>query len=400
MLRDRYAKLGAIFLALLLLNVVVYFWENWGLITVKVTNVPLRKVVSSIEWQGWVKIYTNLPLDQKVTMYVDHVPLPEAMETLAEAVSGPANGAPDRADRPDRGNQAAGGPPPSGGQGGGGQAGGDGGGIRRGGGFGGGGFGGGGTSWNLAFFVAPTKALAEQEIAQFESGAALTNDDLKVYSYPTPLQMVMTDNQDAPIADPRKQVWPGYTPPAPPPPPAPAADGSAPPTPPADPPGPPTVQTYLQAFAQSSDIWIMAPGSWAAPAPTAPPATSSIIRAVKRFVSSSHGSVIQAYVLRGGLGGPRTRGGFSMEAMEDRMNNALNGLPPEDQEAARNQLVQEKLFYQSVQAAQPEQRPAMMQDHMQARMADHFGDRWRRSPEKRAQFYARIVANRQAATGK
>ena len=425
MLQHRYAKYGAIFFALLVLNVVVYMWLNWGVITVKVTDVPLRKVIRSIEWQGWVNIYTNLPLDQKVSMYVDHVPLQEAMETLAANVNGPGNGEPDRADRanrPDRanrgdrqngtpgGDQAAGGPPPGGqggdqaaggpppgAPGGGGQGGGGRGGFGRGGGGGGFGGGGGGATWNLAFFTAPSKAQIKDEISAFESGSALTNDDLKVYTYNTPLEMFMTDSEP-PAADPRLQNWGGYKPPAPPPPaPTDGSGSDTPATPPPDP-GPPTVQTYLQAFAESSNIWIMSMGSWATPAPTAPPANSSIISAVKRFVSSSHGYVVQAYVLRAGTGGQRNRGGFGgLEAMQDRINNALNGLPPEDQDDVRTQLAQEVQFYQSVQAAPQEQRGAMMQQHMRERIANHLGNNWRRSPTQRAQRYAHMVANRAAA---
>src|ERR1700677_2734705 len=98
---NRYVRWGGIIGLLILANIVNYLYWHWGLITVKVTGVPLSKVIRSIEWQGWVKIYTNLPPDTKVSMYVDHVPLAEAMETLAANVGGPPMGA-DRANRPDR----------------------------------------------------------------------------------------------------------------------------------------------------------------------------------------------------------------------------------------------------------------------------------------------------------
>ena len=80
MLRNRYVLLGGIFFFLLFVDIAYSIYSNWGLITVKVTDVPLNKVIKSIEWQGWVTIYTNLPPDTKVTMQVDHVPLAEAME--------------------------------------------------------------------------------------------------------------------------------------------------------------------------------------------------------------------------------------------------------------------------------------------------------------------------------
>jgi len=430
---------GAVVALLIVANIVSYFYSNWGLISVNVHDAPLSKVIKSIEWQGWVKIYTNLPADTKVTMYVNHVPLAEAMETLSTNVGGPPNGA----DRPrdGEGNGPGGNPPPaapgsstppdataanntnspagtppaatssqgvSGGVAGAGP-GADGG--RRGGGrggFGGGGFGGGAT-WNLGFFVAPTSAQVKAEIKAFESGT--TDNDTKVYAYPTPMQMLASVDGELPISDPRKQKWTGYKEPEPVAP-APAADGQTPAAAPADP-GPPTVQTYLQAFAQGSNIWIMTPGTWAPEAKTPPPANASIISAVKNFVSNSNGSVTQAIILRvgrgarggGGFGGNNRGGGGGgggfgdMSVMEDRMRNAINGLPAEDQPAALNQLDQEVAFYKSVQAAAPEERPKMMMEHMQEKM-QNANPMSRMSPEKRASRMSRSVSARESVRGK
>jgi hypothetical protein len=433
---------GGLIVLLIVANILNQMYWNWGLITVKVHDAPLSKVIKSIEWQGWVKIYTNLSPDTKVSMYVDHVPLAEAMETLATNVGGPPMGA----DRPrDGGGNGPGGTPPPastggaaptpdtaantnapagappagpGGQGGpGGFAGGGPGGPPGGGpggpggrgggrgGFGGGGFGGGAT-WNLGFFVAPTSAQVKAEIAAFQSGT--TDDDTKVYAYPTPLQMLATDS-DMPAADPRKQTWPGYKAPAPAPPPpvTPTTEAQPPPAPVDD--GPPTVQTYLQAFAQGSNIWIMTPGSWAPEAHTPPPANSSIISAVKNFVSSSNGAVTQAIILRvgrgargGGFAGGNRGGGGGfgdMSAMDDRMRNAINGLPADAQPQALDQLNQEIQFYQNVQAAAPEDRPKMVQEHMMQKMANG-GPMDRMSPEKRASRMARSVTAREAVRGK
>ncbi len=404
MLRNRYVWVGGIIFLLIFANIVNYLYWNWGLITVKVTDAPLNKVIKSIEWQGWVKIYSNYPPGTTVSMYVDHVPLAEAMESLAANVTPPQDATPpgqgDRPDRPNRpgGNDTnaapgggAGGPPPGG---------------RGGRGFGGGGFGGGGGQWNLAFFVAPTSAAVKAEILAFESGS--TDDDLKVYNYPTPLQMV-SSGDDMPASDPRRQAWPGIKPADPAtPPPAPPADGTnaapdATATPPAD--ATPTVHTYLQAFAQSSNIWIMAPASWAPPVDKAPPENSSIIRAVKRLVSSARGSVTQAIILRWGRGGARAPGGggnrgggfADMDATADRLRNAINGLPEDARADALTQLDQEVKFYHDVQAAPPEQRPQMMRDHMMQKMGNGNN---RLSPQKRAQRYARLVSNREAAQGK
>src|SRR5690349_18622977 len=137
MLRNRYIKWSGIVAFLILANIINYIYWNWGLITVKVTNAPLDKVIKSIEWQGWVTIYTNLPPDVKVTMWVDHVPLAEAMETLTASITMPwANlppGSPPAAPSASgltnvrQGGKGANGPW-------------------------------GGIVWNLAFFVAPSPA--------------------------------------------------------------------------------------------------------------------------------------------------------------------------------------------------------------------------------------------------
>ncbi len=87
-------------------------------------------------------------------------------------------------------------------------------------------------------------------------------------------------------------------------PPPPSTDPQTNNTTPADPPAPPppVVQNYLQAFAESANIWIMVQGSWAPEVSKEPPPNSSIISAVKNFVGSLHGTVVQAIVLRNGGG--------------------------------------------------------------------------------------------------
>ncbi len=402
--RNRYTLAGAIIAFLMLANFVYYFFSDWGLITVKVQNKPLSQVIKSIEWQGWVKIYTNIDPDTKVSMYVDKVPLPEALESLAVNITPPPNVG--------RGNpgEAGNGAPPAGAPGGNG--------------FGGrgGGFGRGGAQWNMAFFVAATAADVKAEIRSFETGTP--DDNLKTYNYRTTLGMLATgsdDDSDPPVADPRLQTWPGLkevvipvstnpTTPTP----LQAGNnqlGATPATP--TPVGPPTsVQGFLQAFAQSADIFIMANSTWDPPVANPPAPSSSIVSAIKNFVSHSHGAYTQAYVVfqrvrgqRGaGDGGGRRdfAGDTGWSTMDDRMRNAANGLPDGAKASVLNQLDQEAKFRKDVQAAPPEQQPAMLIQHMQARMADNpdGGRMSRMSPEQRAQRMQRMVSVRMAAQGK
>ena len=397
------AKWLWLLVGLIVANVGYYFYSNWGLVTVKVKDAPLKQVISSIEWQAWVKIYSNLPADTKVTMYADHVPLAEAMESLAANVDLPP--LPDDGTQPRRnrgfggadgsstnnapalaqnGGQAG---PPPGGFGAGGPGGPGAGGPPGGRGGGGGGFGR-RAEWNLAFFVGPTSADVKEEIAQFQAGDP--DIDAKVFTYNTQLQTIASDTVVS-APDPHTQSWPGYTAP----PPAPVDPNQTDTTPPAN--TPPNVQTYLEGFARSANIWIMSTGSWTPNVANPPAPNSSIISAVKNFVSNSHGVVTQALVLRTGRVGPRGGGSDfgNDDAWADRMRNAITGLPPDERPDALDQLNQEVQFRKEIAGLPPEQRRPRMMAHFAERML--YADRSRVSPEKRAKMYSRMIAMRQAA---
>jgi hypothetical protein len=102
---------------------------------------------------------------------------------------------------------------------------------------------------------------------------------------------------------------------------------------------------------------------------------------------------------RGGGDGNRGGGfGGDMEAMQDRMRNAINGLPEDSRSEALDQLNQEVQFYQTVKAAPADQQPQMIRDHIMTKMVNNGPGR--QSPEKRAAREARAVAAREAARGK
>jgi hypothetical protein len=173
----------------------------------------------------------------------------------------------------------------------------------------------------------------------------------------------------------------------------PAADGSTPATPQAK-----TAQDYLQSFAQSANIWIMAPASWTPEVSNPPPADSSIIRALKNFVAGLHGTMTQAIVLREGAGGGGNRGfGGGDSAWADRMRNAINGLPADARQDALQQLDAEIQFSKDVQALPQDQRRQAMMKHMIEKML--YADSSRLSPDKRAQRYQRLVSARAAMKG-
>jgi len=359
--RNRYTLAAAVLAFLLVANIFYYCFSGWGLITVKVQNVPLSQVIKSIEWQGWVKIYTNIDPTTKVSMYVEKVPLTEALETLSVNAGG---------------------------------------------------------QWKLGFFVGSSSTQVKETIRSFQAGG--TDDSLKIYSYPTMLgRLVISSGDDdtdtPPVPDPRLQTWPGLkaevvpvsTSPAP------STDQSTSPQPGDNqaPAAPTTVQGYLRAFAESADIFIISNSSWDPAVANPPPANSSIIHAIKNFVSNNHGASTLAFVLQArGQRGPRDGGGFrrggfaggdtGWSTMEDRVRNTLNGLPADARASALSQLDQETKFRKELQAASPDQRQAMMRQHMTARLADNPGPLLRLSPDKRAERYSQMVATRMAAQGK
>ena len=70
-------------------SVVIWRWMSGrGLVTINATNVPIFKVIKSIESQGGVKIVTNADPATPVTLYLKRVPVYEAMDTLAIRADG------------------------------------------------------------------------------------------------------------------------------------------------------------------------------------------------------------------------------------------------------------------------------------------------------------------------
>jgi len=70
-------------------TVIIWQWTSgWGLVTITANNVPISKVIKSIERQGGVKIVTNADPAMPVTLYLKRVPVYEAMDSLAIRADG------------------------------------------------------------------------------------------------------------------------------------------------------------------------------------------------------------------------------------------------------------------------------------------------------------------------
>ena len=395
--RNRYVKWGAILALLVLANIVNYLYWNWGLVTVKVKDAPLSQVIKSIEWQGWVTIYTNLPGDSKVSMWVDHVSLAEAMETLANTVDVSPTDL-DRPDRPDRlgppgstnapgipsttappsaGAVAAGAPPAPGTPDAGNHTW-----ERR-----AGSAHGEGCNGIWPFFVAPTSSAVKAEIRAFQEGTV--DDDARgLLIIPPHLQMVVTEDDlrrrrstgsiveaainrlhPSPLRFPIRQRQTGgwsiqlllaaRLAPAPPP--------------------PPTVHYLPEGLCQGSEH--LDHGSDYMGSAGFRSAAGQLLHYQRGKKSGGpHGWICHAGVCpAGGLGAAwrqltitltdLTNGDMNnLEAMGDRIRNAIDGLPEDARADALNQLDQEIKFFKDVRNAPEDQQMQMVSSHIQDKL--------------------------------
>lgn len=75
--------LSALLVTLLLGSVAWYIYSGWGLVTLKVENAPVGKVLASIGKQGGIEIVSNLDPATTVSLDVRRVPPVEALDIVA-----------------------------------------------------------------------------------------------------------------------------------------------------------------------------------------------------------------------------------------------------------------------------------------------------------------------------
>jgi hypothetical protein len=336
-------------LTLLLLlagNIGWYVWAHWGLITVHSKDRPLAEVIRSIEKQGHVTIKTNLDLSKPVKMDVVNVALAEALETLAVVME---------------------------------------------------------ARWRLAYFVGPDQSAIGGALASYAAGT-------KIEGWRTLFVPLPPMNSDAEVLpDPRKDAWEVK----------PATE--------------PTLQAYLQQASRNVSASFLVPESFN-PRVNSAPRAGAISKTLPKLVSAANGKYQEVFLLQGDMrraegdpnrpgppaddegprfagnfgGGPgRGRGGFDREAMEERIQNEINKLPPAERATAQQEHDERRKFFEGMKDLTPEQREAKLQDFMsqpanQERMENAQNAREsRQSPEQRkaraARYLERKAAVRQAA---
>jgi hypothetical protein len=169
-----------------------------------------------------------------------------------------------------------------------------------------------------------------------------------------------------------------------------------------------TLQAYLKDAAKNVSATFYVPETFNPPVKGAPK-SGAIGSALPKLVSAVHGRYEEVFLLQGSTrqaderrsddgeprfagnsgDGFRGRGGFDRDAMEERIQNEINKMPPADRTAALAERDMRKRFFDSLKDMTPEQREAALQQMMsdpamQDRMESANANRdARRTPQQR-----------------
>lgn len=253
------------------------------------------------------------------------------------------------------------------------------------------------SRWRLAYYVAPDKSAVATALANFTAGQK--NEGW--HSLFVPLPGFGTDQET--VVDPRKDTWVVKT----------ISDS--------------TLQGYLKEAAKNVSATFYVPENFN-PTVKGPPKSGAISSALPKLASSANAKYEEVFLLQGserradrGEGerrddgeprfagnfgdGGRGRGGFDRDAMEERIQNEINKLPPAERTAAQAEHDQRKRFFDSLKDMTPEQRAAAIQQMMtdptiQDKMDSANNNRdSRRTPQQRIQRAGAYLSRMAAAKG-
>jgi hypothetical protein len=233
--------------------------------------------------------------------------------------------------------------------------------------------------WRLAYFVGPDKSTVNVALANFT--ADQKNEGWRTVYVPL---VAPVGEELAVLPDPRKDSWVVKT----------VQDA--------------TLQAYLTEAAKNVSASFLVPEGFN-PAVKSPPASGAISSALPKLVSAAKGKYEEVFILQGSNrqaeGGDRERrdrgdgetrfagnfgGGFDRDAFEERIQNEINKLPPEERPAAQKEHEDQKQFFTALRDMSPEDRAKMMQQmmsdpNMQEKMDNASAARdSRRSPQQKA----------------
>ncbi len=342
---SRRLKIGLLLLAILVLaNVGWRIWAHWGLVTIDADNAPLAQVVRSIGKQGGVQLVSNAGPDATVTMHVHKVPLVRALQVLA---------------------------------------------INTGG------------TWSAGYVLAPEKVAIRAMLDEFASGKEVAG--WKRFA----LQMGGMPGMGG-ASDPREDRWNVIPPP----------DGQ--------------LQSYLEQGSQAVNAQFWVPAEWN-PAVAKAPGGGHPAEVAKNLAAAGHGQSEEVFLLSvptqspppsgvaseaprpasdGALGGGPP-GGPPSEAMQQaiaaREEARIAKLPADKRAAAQAAFDERRKFFDSLAQLSPEERQAKIRDRIEADMnsagPSPFETRMTQfdamhTAEQRANFFRRVIQNKQQAAGR
>lgn len=179
-----------------------------------------------------------------------------------------------------------------------------------------------------------------------------------------------------------------------------------------EPPATTNLQDYLAQGALSADVTFLVPSEWN-PAIPQPPATGLLPNVVQSLSSTANSTTREVFFLNEMRRPQRPPGearperprdmwqNFDLARIDERIQQQIAQLPPEDQKEARESYDSRKAFFLSLATLTPEQRREKMieffqspeaQERMESRDA-------RRTPEQRASRNARYTQNRASIRG-
>ena len=248
--------------------------------------------------------------------------------------------------------------------------------------------------WRLTYVVAPDKGTISNALSNLSSGQQRPEGWLSKY---VPLRamgpMGMAGAEPEVLPDPRKDKWAVK----------PASEG--------------TLQAYLEQASRNVSASFMVQEQWN-PAIGAPPSSGPISKVLPKLISKANGRYEEVFLITAERmradGDPRPpddedRRAQFREAMDERIQNEINKLPPAQRAAAQQDRDEQKQIFEMMRNLPPDERAAKMQEimsdpKMQQKIEDaNLARDARRSPQQRMQrgnqYVQRLAAARAAATG-
>ncbi len=246
--------------------------------------------------------------------------------------------------------------------------------------------------WRLTYVVAPDKGTIGNALSSLTSQQRPEGWLSKYVPLRAMGPMGLAGAEPDVLPDPRKDTWT------------------------VKPASPATLQAYLEQASRNVSASFFVQELWNPAISSAPP-SGPIAKVLPKLISKAGGRYEEVFMImadrfRPGEGDPRPpddedRRAQFREAMEERIQNEINKLPPDQRAAAQQEHDDQKQLFETIRNLPPEERAAKIQEVMsdpnvQQKIEDaNLARDSRRSPQQRMQkgnqYVQRLGAARQAA---